>query len=95
MKKYTRKVKNVSVKDLLDSFNEKLASPFVSEDIKRVYCIIIEDILHNTKNYKGYSNLYWINQGWKEWNDDNKPYDNNGNIPEKYFGKEYSRIYYG
>lgn len=90
MKKFTSKVKTVKVEDLREFVNDKLESPFVSQNAKAVYCQMIEEILMATKNYRGFNYTKWARLGgYEKWIEDGKPADNT-----PYLGQEYDRFYY-
>jgi hypothetical protein len=82
-------MKNVKVDKVKGMINYILADSSLSQETKKEFCIFLETILHETKNYNGYNFLEWINGGYKKWVEDNRPKDNG-----KYVGKEYDRIYY-
>jgi len=86
----TRKRKTFSVEEAKTKANEWLARD-VSQEEKRGVCFLIENILHRTGNYKGFSYNYWDEKGFKDWLDAGEP-----DFPEKskYIGPEYSRHYY-
>jgi hypothetical protein len=42
--------KNISVSYIKQSVNEKLANPNFTQDEKRAFCILLDEILSNTDN---------------------------------------------
>lgn len=87
--------KTFEVEAFKDWVNERLADdhPSLTQDFKRGLATALERVLHDTGNYAGFQNLYWQEQGYREWKDAGEP-----GFPEKeqYItgGEEYSRIYY-
>lgn len=94
LRRRTSKAKTIEVNELKDWINSKLESPFVSQDVKRVYCGVLEEVLTSTRNYNGFNNLFWIQEGYSKWTNDNRPYNTDGTIPSQYSGEEYTRLYY-
>lgn len=86
--------KTIEVKKLRDMANGMLASE-ISQPEKRSICSLIENVLMDTGNYKGYNHNYWMEKGYRQWVDDGKP-----DFPEKEFyiygpnKDEYGRTYF-
>ena len=98
----TRRTKSVKVADLLEWGNAQLAreDEFADQKFKAGVCVLLEKALHESGNYQGYNQIYWLKQGYQEWRAAGEP-----DFPEKEkytFGEggktgtfgEYSRIYY-
>lgn len=75
---------------------------YATESFKSGLCVALEEVLHRTGNYKGYSDLYWEEIGWKEWRtignetedwEEKKKYIY-GSADSKYHGCKSSRRYY-
>ena len=47
--------KNTSVAELLEQANNMLRNDDFSQDVKQGICMLLEDALSNSNNYKGYS----------------------------------------
>lgn len=87
----------IKVKELVESLNQQLANPNLSQTEKKVICSIIEKILLDTNNYRGFTHITWATGGAEEWfkavkegrvrKDDYK-------AKQKYIGPEYNRFYY-
>jgi len=93
--------KTFDVQLFKNEVNERLARAYKattneiynSNDYCASLCSILEDVLHNSGNYKGYQSLHWLNGGCNRWEIDGKP-----DFPMKNHyingGKEYCRYYY-
>jgi len=53
----SRRYSNIDINDLREYINNKLSSPFISQDVKFVLCNTLEEILMNTRNYAGFEFL--------------------------------------
>ena len=88
-------MKTIKVQDLKSKINTLLASPAVNqritEETKAILCNLLEDILHDTNNYRGYNHVDWNARGYTAWVEAGQP-----DFPTKnlYIGREYSRLYY-
>jgi len=88
------KRKTVSVSLIKAKVNDLLSRDTLGLEEKKVLCFLLEGILMDTGNYKGYNNLYWIQKGCSEWEAAGKP-----DFPEKEkfivggMG-EWSRVYF-
>lgn len=65
-----------------------------TKQYKRGICFMIERVLFDADNYKGFNCIYWLEQGFDEWLKDGCP-----DFPEKqkYIegnGHMYNRYYY-
>lgn len=73
--------------------NEQLKrqDEFATQEFKAGICIGVERVLHDSGNYKGYNNTYWLETGFALWNKAGQP-----DFPEKnkYIGAEYDRVYF-
>ena len=81
--------KTIEVKKIKNRINSDLANDAISEETKKHLGSLLETILVETKNYRGFNFLDWINGGCQKWREDGEPADKT-----KYLGSEYSRIYY-
>jgi hypothetical protein len=80
--------KTITMKRVLELSNIVLESlPEGSKDV----CLLIETLLHETGNYAGYNNTYWMKQGYEEWVAAGKP---EGILKSKFYGPEYKRVYF-
>jgi len=70
--------KTLKVKELIDKINSYLGSDNISQCEKSGFCTLLETILHDTGNYRGFS----YNFNWTTASDQEK------------LDKEYNRCYY-
>ncbi len=90
-----RAKKTFKVETLKDRVNGCLRDIQYTNAEKSVMCMMLENVLHETNNYKGYNNLYWLNTGHSQWLKDGEPEGESKNLYISNNGKEeYSRIYY-
>lgn len=81
--------KTFEVKKFKEQINKQLENKNLSQDQKKTLCYVLERVLMDTGNYKGYNSLKWINGGFEQWMKDGKPEDNS-----PYLGNEYDRRYF-
>ena len=81
--------KTVNVSDLLAFANDRLSDDNLSQECKRGVCVMLEKALHDSGNYHGFNNTYWLSTGFFDWEKAGSPKDN-----KPYIGKEYDRTYY-
>ncbi len=79
---------------LLMAYESKSASAlYDTQNFCAALCSILESVLHESGNYKGYNCLHWLKGGCDMWESAGKP-----DFPEKTQfingGKEYCRHYY-
>jgi len=80
--------KTITMKRVLELSNIVLESlPEGSKDV----CLLIETLLHETGNYAGYGNSFWLDHGYEEWVNAGKP---EGIMKSKFYGPEWKRIYF-
>ena len=60
------KRKNISVEDLKAEVNRRLAIPSLLPEQRAVLASLLESVLHDTGNYAGYQDVYWIREGGYE-----------------------------
>lgn len=97
------KRKTLNVESFKDYINKQLArtNEFANESFKAGLCTALEHVLHESGNYKGYTQLYWDEFGFKKWLaegqtevwEEKKKYIY-GEVDSKYKGNQYSRRYY-
>ena len=88
----TRKTIKVSL--IKEWANELLTDSTMSEEAKSGICTTIEEILHETDNYKGFNYVYWLKEGGSKWVADGREH---GQQHRYLYGRglgEYSRTYY-
>lgn len=63
----------------------------VTQEFKSGICSLYEHFAMKTRNYNGFNHTYWMEKGYKEWEEAGRP-----DFPEKqkYFGLEYTRTYH-
>jgi hypothetical protein len=61
------KRKTVEVKWLRELINKKLLSDCLTDQEKQSLALTLEEILHKTGNYNGFSWNYWMEKGFEEW----------------------------
>ena len=83
-----RKLKTIKVSELKEMANDLLAS---SENGSVDLCLLLESILHKTGNYKGYNNLYWLNDGYQRWVQAGRL---ENETKKQFYGPEFKRLYY-
>jgi len=88
------KRKTIRIEELKSYFQSILDNTINSQGEKKIVCTIYEEILHRTGNYKGYSNQYWMEKGYIEWNEDGCPRGEDGCPLKYYYGPEYDRLYH-
>ena len=99
-----RKRKTIGVDEFKKFVNEQLERTddhATSGNFKSGLCIALERVLHDTGNYKGYNNLFWLEGGCEAWekNGRTEVWDNKklyilGTADSKYKGSDYARRYY-
>ena len=80
--------KTITMKRVLELSNIVLES--LPEGSKGV-CLLIETLLHETGNYAGYNNSYWMEKGYTEWVAAGKP---EGIMKSKFYGPKWKRVYF-
>ncbi len=80
----------IKVEEIKDRVNKILALPNIDQEVKSGFCVFLESILIETKNYNGFNSLTWLNGGCHKWKEDGSPKD----IKAKYMGLEYDRFYF-
>lgn len=93
----SRKRKNISIDELRCMVNQQLANSNISEEEKMGLCSLLEYFLHETKNYKGYNYLKWVNGGstsWFELINSGAAREDDYQKKQEFYGPKYSRIYY-
>lgn len=77
---------NYCVTDFKNWINQQLKScdESIHDKHKEGFCITIEHVLYKTERYKGYTDNYWIKNGFREWMAAGEP-----DFPERY------KYYYG
>lgn len=61
------KRKTIQVTKVKTLANEMLNSSKLNQDQKSVLCTMVEKVLMDTGNYKGFGNNYWWDKGFDEW----------------------------
>jgi len=99
-----RNKKTFDVLTFKDYVNTQLArtDEYATEDFKSGLSIALEEVLHRSGNYNGFSYLYWDEIGWKEWRTIGKETEVweekkkfiYGTPDSKYRGSKYARRYY-
>ena len=84
-----RKAKTVNITSLKAKINRLLAIPDVKQDTKAVLATLLEEILMESGNYKGFNYHKWLNGGHQDWVKDGEPEDKT-----PYYGEEYTRVYF-
>jgi len=90
------------IKEMANKFFKESADEMVDE--REALKVFIDSILFETNNYHGFNMLYWLEQGFEEWNAAGKPDGNewvnkdgevvNGyEVKKQFFGDE-SRVKY-
>lgn len=79
------------VSELKDKVNGMLAKDTLDQKAKASLCSLIEDVLMETDNYRGFNDIYWMDKGFDEWKAAGEP-----DFPEKqkFMGLEYNRHYF-
>ena len=91
--------KTIKVVDLKNQINKMLAQKTVSNQEKKQLCILLEGVLLETDNYKGFNNNFWLEKGCELWNSPNRATCANkieyiNGFDEKDGKGEYNRHYY-
>lgn len=83
--------RTLKVKDFIVKGNELLAMEGHSPEFREGIICMMEYVFHQSNSYGGYSNLYWLKQGYEEWRKAGEP-----NFPEKikFFGDDTRRVYF-
>ena len=89
MKKNMSRKKTIAVKTILNEINALLALPTISQDAKQVLCSHLEEVLMETKNYRGFNDLKWRQEGCQKWEEQGRPEDKT-----PFMGEEYTRVYF-
>ena len=79
--------KTISVDTLRTIINDRIRH--CSEIEAQELCALLETVLHQTGNYKGYNYLDWLEGGCDRWVADGKPENN-----KKYLGPDHKRLYF-
>lgn len=83
------KRKTIEVENLRRLVNGMLALDTLSEDNRKSLCVLLDRVLHETGNYRGFNYVDWMNGGANKWRADGEP-DNT----QPYLGPEYKREYF-
>jgi len=94
--------KTIEVSKLLKEANRLLEivetdenAKYVNQDVKHGICNMIEYVLHETDNYRGFSYNEWVKRGgYEAWQKQPNDEKNDYTKQMKYMGKEYDRFYY-
>ena len=62
---------------------------YMTEDVRGGLILALEEVLHNTANYNGFTNYGWANGGCERWEKDGRPEDKT-----PYYSQENKRIYF-
>lgn len=83
------KTKTFKVADLKNKINHRLAHGDDSPEVRLELCGLLESILHDTGNYKGFNYVAWLEGGCDRWHRDGKP-----EHTSRYLGDETRRFYF-
>lgn len=75
-----RRIKTLRVSELKKWFNSMLADPEMNMEQRRLISCLLEELLHATKNYRGFNYNYWADHGIAEWEKAGKPTP----VPDKF-----------
>ena len=59
--------KTFKVENFKNIINEKLALTSINQDEKKALTVVLERVLHDTNNYRGFNYLQWLNGGSEKW----------------------------
>jgi hypothetical protein len=86
--------KTIKVSLIKEWANELLTESTISDETKSGICTTLEEILHETDNYKGFNYVYWLKEGCDKWVADGRDqHQQHKYLHSKGLG-EHSRIYY-
>lgn len=84
----TRTRKTIHVQELKEHVNMMLEKSKCSDDVRHGIARVMQHVLFETNNYRGFNYVEWLDGGFKAWKADGEPEDNT-----KYLGNQ-SRIRY-
>ena len=87
----------IKVKELVEIVNQHLANPNLSQEEKKGICLLIERILLDTNNYRGFTHITWVTGGAEKWfkaEKEGRVREDDYKAKQEYIGPEYNRIYY-
>ena len=82
--------RTITINFLREYVNKQLSLEINSEDYRMALCLLIEQVLLTTAQYKGFQFYDWRHGGRDKWIQDGSPTD----TKQQYLGPEYKRIYY-
>ena len=82
--------KTFKVENFKNIINEKLALTSINQEQKQALTVVLERVLHDTNNYRGFNYLQWLNGGSEKWQAEK---DNLAPATD-FCGPEYDRQYY-
>jgi hypothetical protein len=88
LERKNKPVKTMNVSEFREHINYLLTCDFTQEE-KKAFCLVLQDVLHSTRQYNGFNYSAWNNGGFLQWRKDGEPKDNT-----PYLGLEYDRYYY-
>lgn len=59
--------KTIAVDTLKAWINGRLESPDTSVSVRKELCALLENILFDGDNYRGFNNIYWMQGGHDAW----------------------------
>lgn len=81
----------IEVKKVRDEINRLLTLEHLPDESRKTLCFLVEKILMDTGNYRGFNYYDWLNGGGMEkWIAAGRP----AGMQAQYLGNEYKRIYY-
>lgn len=83
--------KTIIVDEVRSMANNLLANPKLSDDERKGVRILLERVLFQTENYRGYNHLEWLNGGFERWLEAGQPEDDTKN---EFIGNDTMRIYF-
>lgn len=87
--------KTIDIETVKEIANRMLAaedtSTLINNDWRLGVAWLLEELLHKTRNYRGYQHNEWSSGGFSRWCNDGKP-----DFPEKwqYLGNDTKRFYF-
>lgn len=85
----TKPRKTFDVNEFRTYINGLLINEKISEPQKSILCSVLERILMDSNNYRGFNYVDWLDHGFNEWKKDGEP-----EVKTKYYGPEYKRHYH-
>jgi hypothetical protein len=61
--------KTIKVEVIKKKINAFLSFPDVDQKEKKALCVLLEGVLFDTGNYRGFQHVYWCEKGYQEWVD--------------------------